>query len=711
MWLGECMITLPTPAEDPYAWLEDTDGDEALTWVRQRNETATQELGGDRFETFRAETLEILDSSDRIPAVVERGDHLYNFWRDADHPRGLWRRTTWESYRSEQTEWETLIDVDALNAAEGEDWVWHGPTMLQPKDGEPWRRAMISLSHGGSDADVSREFDLVEKRFIPENEGGFVRPEAKGGESWIDADTLYVFTEFGDPDEGTSTMTSSGYPSQVRRWHRGTPLHDADVVHTIDTSWMTVGATHEWVPASEGEPAISRHWIRVAKEFYADETLLLRDGEWQRVPVPDDCRVVAHREWVLLVPRTDLTLGERSWPAGSLVIGRLDDLFDGRTDGFEELFTPDEHSSLVGMTATRHTIVTTILSDVVRQLRVHTRTDSGWSTQPLYPELPGEVGVAAIDPDHDDRVFVTSSGWLQPTELAAGDLADVCGGGEPTALETLRRAPARFDADGLVAEQFFATSADGTRVPYFQIGPAQRGAAHESPTVLYGYGGFEVSQTPSYLGAIGKAWVERGGTWVVANIRGGGEYGPRWHQAALKQNRHLAYEDFAAVADDLVARGVCTVDTLACRGGSNGGLLTGNMLARYPEKFGAIVIQVPLLDMKRYSHLLAGASWMAEYGDPDTDDWEYIKSFSPYHLVDAERSYPPVFLTSSTRDDRVHPGHARKMTALLEALGADVRYWENIEGGHGGAADNAQAATQAALIWSFLTRTIGMPQR
>ncbi len=704
---------------DPHAWLEDVTGEKALDWVRERNAAAETELdavadpaagatgqGGEGLAaTLQREILEILDAKDRIPGVTKRGKHLYNLWTDAEHERGLWRRTTLDSYRTEEPEWEVLLDVDALNEAEGENWVWHGARLLRPvgaAEGEPYRRALIALSRGGSDADVTREFDLETLTFVPESEGGFVRPEAKGSLSWIDEDTVWVCTDFGE-----DTMTSSGYARQARIWRRGTPLHEAELVHEVAATDMAVFAAHDSTPGWE------RDWIIEAHAFY-DQTVHVVDRSQTppvltAVDVPRDLEATAHRDLGIFSPRTDWQVGEDIYPAGSLVVGDFA-AFQAGEPTLHMLFEPTDSTSLEDMTITRTAVVLTILEDVQHRLEVHTRdADGHWVRRDLYPELEGAIDVAAVDAEESDEVWVTVTGFITPTTLMLGDLAEVAGGGEATELEVIKQAPARFDASGLDVSQHFTTSADGTRVPYFEITRADAvdGDAGPRPTLLYGYGGFEISLTPAYLGAVGKAWLERGGTYVLANIRGGGEYGPRWHQAALKENRHRAYEDFAAVAEDLIERGVTDKARLAVRGGSNGGLLTGNMLTSYPELFGAVVIQVPLLDMKRYSHLLAGASWMAEYGDPDTEDWEFVRTFSPYHLLAEGVQYPPAFVLTSTRDDRVHPGHARKFTAALESLGADVRSWENIEGGHGGAATNEQAARMNALMYTFLWHTLG----
>ncbi|MDO5068088.1 MAG: prolyl oligopeptidase family serine peptidase [Propionibacteriaceae bacterium] len=686
---------------DPHLWLEEVTGEEAMSWVRNRNAQAEGELDADGEVTaLGVELKQILDSPASIPHVRRRGDHLYNFWTDAEHPRGLWRRTTPESFRSDEPEWEVLIDVDALNAAESEDWVWHGASVLRPADGQPWRHVIVDLSHGGSDADVSREFDLLEKRFVPPAEGGFHRPEAKGSLSWVDRDTVLVSNDF-----GPGTTSSSGYPLQVRRWRRGTPLESAELVYQADPSDMQAAAWHDDTPGFE------RDWVYRIRAFYDDDLLLVNDdGSTTLIDVPADCQAHPHRDLLLLSPRSEFEIDGVLLPAGSLAVAPLASFlpgWQGSGPRVQVLFTPSETTSLADWFPTRNLIVVVAQEDVRTYLSVFVPDGGGWREQRIHSDLPGTVSAAAVDAVVGDVVQVVASGFLQPPTLYLTDLAPMLAGEAPSALEELKAEPSHFDASGLEVSQHFAVSDDGTRVPYFQIGPRDRGPAEQSPTLLQGYGGFEISLTPHYGALSGKAWLERGGTLVVANIRGGGEYGPAWHQAALKQHRYRAYQDFAAVARDLVARGVTTRERLACQGGSNGGLLTGNMLTTYPGLFGAVVIQVPLLDMRRYTKLLAGASWIAEYGDPETSDWDFIRTFSPYHLLDETVDYPAVLITTSTRDDRVHPGHARKMAAALEGLGANVRYWENIEGGHGGAADNAQAARMNALIWTFLNQTIG----
>ncbi|WP_159795047.1 prolyl oligopeptidase family serine peptidase [Puerhibacterium puerhi] len=720
----------PTPttpldpdAADPFGWLEDVEGQAALAWVRERNAHARRTLGADpTFAATEAAVREVLDSDARIPEVARIGDRYYNFWRDAEHERGVWRRTTLESYRSATPEWETVLDLDALGEAEGVSWVWHGASMLRPTPeqlaaGEPWRRALVDLSPGGSDADVTREFDLVAKRFVPAAEGGFERAVvtggAKGGLTWADEDSVYVFTDFGE-----GTTTPSGYPRIVKLWRRGTPLAEAATVYEGTADDMYISARRSRTPGFERD-VVSRTIAFYRSETFLADSVGTPEQTLTKIDVPDSAEVGFHREWLLVELRDDWTVpgrdGERTYAAGSLLAARLDDFLAGVRD-LAVLFAPTPTTSLAGATWTRHHLVVNVLDDVTNRLHVLTPPDGGpsdaaWTRTEMPATDPlAAVGTRAVDPVDSDDVWVITTGYLTPSTLALATVVGPDGDGTTgtTAPEPLKAAPAFFDADGLVAEQHFATSDDGTRVPYFLVGPAEalhppQGVQGTAPTLLYGYGGFEVPLTPGYSGTVGRAWLRHGGVYAVANIRGGGEYGPAWHQAALREHRHRAYEDFAAVARDLVHRRITTAAHLGAQGGSNGGLLTGNMLVRYPELFGAIVVQVPLLDMKRYSHLLAGASWTAEYGDPDDpEQWEFLRTFSPYHLVEAGRTYPPVLLTTSTKDDRVHPGHARKMAALLQACGKDVTYYENVEGGHGGAANNAQAAYMSALAWTFL---------
>jgi prolyl oligopeptidase len=675
-------------AEDTFIWLEDIDGGEALAWARRHNEATIAEFGGDAFEQLRTEALEVLDTDTRIPYVRRRGEHLYNFWRDADNPKGLWRRTTLASYRSDEPDWEVLVDVDELARSEEQNWVWAGADVIEPDH----RLALISLSRGGSDAAVVREFDMRTRTFV---DGGFELPEAKSRVAWEDYDTLLVGTDFGD-----GSLTGSGYPRTVRRWRRGEPLQQAATLFTGSADDVVVSAS------ADRTPGYRRTLLYRAIDFFNNEVYLLRGGELVRVDAPTDAAVSAHREWLLIELRTDWHTGTADYRAGSLLAADFDRFLDG-TAGLDVVFEPDAHTCMHQYAWTRDRLVMVTLADVAS--RVQIVTPGTWVGQPVAGVPPNSNTVIASTDTGGDEIFLDASGFLTPSTLLHGTVPGTAGGegSGGTAVHPIKTAPSFFDTDGLDVAQHFASSADGTAVPYFVVG--RRGAG-PGPTLLYGYGGFEVSQTPGYGGVLGRLWLARGGTYALANIRGGGEYGPGWHTVAMREGRHRVAEDFAAVARDLVARGITTAAQLGAQGGSNGGLLMGVMLTAYPELFGALVCQVPLLDMRRFHLLLAGASWVAEYGDPDDPgDWEFISRYSPYQNISAERRYPPVLITTSTRDDRVHPGHARKMAAALREAGQPVWYYENIEGGHAGAADNAQTAVKSALAFAFLHETLGGP--
>lgn len=683
-----------TQEVDTYAWLEEVTGERALDWVRERNEETTGTLGASAAFTKTAENiLAVLDSDAKIPMVSQADGYYYNFWRDSQHKRGLWRRTTPEQYELAEPQWEILLDVDALCEAEDVNWVFHGASLLRPD----FTRALIDLSRGGSDADETREFDLTTKSFITPEEGGFYRPESKGALSWIDRDTVYVFTDFGPDASGQSTLTPSGYPRVVKRLQRGQSFDEATVVYAGTDQDMYISASHHFMPGFE------RDFVSRSIAFYNSETYLVGDGDQlTKIDVPNSAEIGVSKQWMLVELRDDWAVDSVVHPSGALLVIHFDAFLAGDRE-FTTLFTPSATTSLAGASWTRDYLVLNVLNDVKNELFRLTppagdANGDVWESTPLagIPAL-GTTSVGAVDRIDSNDIWVVTTDYLTPSTLAIADLAAL---GTPRVLKTM---PTFFDSEGLIIEQHFATSDDGTRVPYFLVRSSDIALDGTTPTLLYGYGGFEISLTPGYSGGLGTAWLEQGGAYAVANIRGGGEYGPAWHQAALTKNRHKAYEDFSSVAKDLIARGVTSPKHLGVQGGSNGGLLTGNMLTQYPDLFGAVVIQVPLLDMKRYSHLLAGASWMAEYGDPDDpQQWEFIKTFSPYHLFDADTEYPPVLFTTSTRDDRVHPAHARKLAAKMIAAGKDVTYYENIEGGHGGAADNKQSAFMSALAYRFL---------
>ena len=664
-----------TANTDPYLWLEDVTGEAALDWVRAQNATVSKALESQPgFAALRDRLRAIYDSSDRIPGIVKRGTFLYNLWQDAEQPRGLWRRTTLESYRTPTPDWETVLDLDALGREEGENWVWKGAHTRHPDHD----RALIELSRGGADAVVVREFDLRGKRFV---EGGFFVPEAKTTIAWAGRDEVFVGTDF-----GPGSLTDSGYARLVKRWKRGQALEDAELVFEANTSDVWANGFEHLEPDGSRLEIVQR-----GITFFTNEFFIAVDGQAVRVDKPDDANALTWRGYLLLHLRSDWTVAGRSFKQGSLVSARLEAYLRGDRS-LEVVYEPNERSSLESVAPTRSRLVLNVLENVQSRLLSARPDGTGWALEPVA--IPANLNAQAqpYDELESDDFLLTTTGFLTPTtlNLHAGT------------LEALKQNPHFFDTAGLEVRQFEATSADGTRVPYFRI--ARQGLEHHGrrPTVLYGYGGFEVSELPAYLSVKGPAWLESGGVFVIANIRGGGEFGPRWHQAALREHRQRAFDDFIAVAEDLIAQGVTSPPHLGIQGGSNGGLLVGAVMTQRPELFGAVLCQVPLLDMRRYHTLLAGASWMAEYGDPDNEhDWAFIGRYSPYQNVHADRRYPKVLFTTSTRDDRVHPGHARKMAARMLEQGHEVLYFENIEGGHGGAADNAQRAHMTALGNAF----------
>jgi len=673
-------------ADDPYLWLEDVGGEKPLAWVRAHNAVAEKELvSTPEFKVIEERIGTILNSGARIPFVTKLGPHYYNFWRDAEHVRGLWRRTTLAEYRKAEPAWETVLDLDALSTAESENWVWKGSHCLYPM----YDRCLLELSRGGGDAVVIREFDTTRKAFVDD---GFTLPEAKSDIAWRSRDSVYVATDFGAGQAGGS-LTDSGYPRVVKEWTRGTPLAEARVVFEGKQADVSVSAQ------VSDEPGYHREFIRRGITFYTSEQFV-RDGDkLVRLDLPDDAEANSYRDQLTVQLRNAWHVGGTTYPAGALLAIDFDDFLHGKRV-FQTLYTPGPRKSLAGVAALKNALIVNELDNVRNKLYVLRHVKGQWQRKPLAAPAFGTVSVGAVDGDESDDYFMTVTDFLTPTSLYLAAL-------DKPERALLKQLPVFFDAKGLAISQHLAKSKDGTLVPYFQVAREGIKLDGKNPTLLYGYGGFEVSLTPSYSAGIGSAWLERGGVYVLANIRGGGEFGPDWHQSAIKANRQRAYDDFIAIAEDLIARKLTSPKHLGIQGGSNGGLLMGVMLTQRPDLFGAVVCQVPLLDMKRYSHLLAGASWMGEYGNPDLpEEWAWISRYSPYQNLHKEQTYPRVLFTTSTRDDRVHPGHARKMAALMEAQGHDFLYFENIEGGHGGAANNQQQAHMNALAYTFLLKQL-----
>jgi prolyl oligopeptidase len=669
-------------ADDPYLWLEDVGGDKALDWVRQQNAVSTNELQArPEFEPIRQRLLSIMDSKDRIPFVSKHGKFVYNFWRDDKNVRGLWRRTTLDDYKKPSPTWETVLDLDQLGASQKENWVWKSANGLEPD----YDRCLISLSRGGADATVVREFDLKQKRFI---EDGFKLPEAKSRVDWRNRDTLYVATDF-----GAGSMTKSGYPRVVKEWKRGAPLAEAKTVFEANADDVAVVGHGMWTRGRKYE------FIDRSLTFFTDEIQMRRGDRWVRLEKPADAQWQPVGDDLLLQLRSDWTVAGTTFSAGSLLVTDFDRFLDGERK-FAVLFKPTARTSLENISATKNYLILTELENVRSRPYLLRLSRGEWKRTPLEVPPFGNVSVNGIDANDSDDYFMVIEDFLTPSTLYFGTAGK-------SARERLKSLPAFFNVEGLDIQQFETKSKDGTRVPYFQISRKGLELDGSNPTLLYGYGGFNISMLPAYSATIGAGWLERGGVYVLANIRGGGEFGPTWHYAARKEHRQRAYDDFIAIAEDLIARKVTSPKHLGIQGGSNGGLLMGVMLTQRPDLFGAVVCQVPLLDMRRFNKLLAGASWMDEYGDPDKpEQWEYISKFSPYQNVQKDRKYPRVLFTTSTRDDRVHPGHARKMVARMKEQGHDVLYYENIEGGHGGAANNKQAAYMRALAYTFLLKEL-----
>jgi prolyl oligopeptidase len=677
------LVLLPTLAladDDPFLWLEEVQGEKALAWVKEQNLKSTNELEAvPEFKPVYERTLEILDSKERIPTPRLLGATVYNFWKDQAHERGIWRRTSLASYREAQPQWETVLDVDALAKADGMPWVYKGASCLPPAN----RRCMIQLSRGGADASVYREFDTVTKEFVKD---GFSLPEAKSNVAWRDEDTLWVGTDF-----GAGSLTTSGYPRIVKLWTRGTPLAEAKTVFEGREGDVASTGYCQFTPEGRYD------FVARTPAFYRQETFLVLGGRLVRLDLPEDAEINGvFKDRLLVSLRSDLKAGEATYRQGSLVAVILDDLLAGARR-FDVLFEPSERVSLDGVSTTRNHVLVSTLDNVRSKLAKLSLAGGTWTREEVALPGLGTAGVTEAS-DEDDTYFYTYQDFLTPSSLYLVD--------QGTAAK-VKSLPAYFDPAGMNVLQYEATSKDGTKIPYFLVTPKGFVADGTAPTLLYGYGGFEISEVPTYNGSKGAAWLARGGVYALANIRGGGEFGPRWHDAALKDKRIKSFEDFIAIAEDLVARKVTSPRHLGIMGGSQGGLLVGGAFAMRPDLFGAVVSQVPLADMRRFSKLLAGASWMAEYGDPDVpEQWAYIQTWSPYHLLSKDAKYPRPFYWTNTRDDRVHPGHARKIVAKMQALGKPVLYFENTEGGHGSGAVNTQTAYVIALEYAYLWKTL-----
>jgi prolyl oligopeptidase len=674
------LITITTMTgfaqEDPFMWLEDVDSEKSLDWVEKKNEISLKILKGQKnYQAIYDKNLEIYNSTDRIPDPTIHGDFIYNFWQDENNPRGIWRRTSVKSYLSKSPDWETLIDIDKLSQEDDTKWVYKGATGLYPD----YNKFLINLSKGGGDAVIVKEFDVVSKSFV---EGGFYLPEAKGSASWIDEDHLMVATDFGDG------MTTSGYPKQVKIWTRGTDLKDAKLVFEGKETDMGIwGITHP-------TPEKNYQLVMQRTAFFSGAYYAIENEKLIQLDLPEDIELSGIFNGLLILQlKSDWTVGDKSFKQGTVLSIAYTDLISGK-DNFDIVLIPDERSSVTGMASTKNVLLVNMLNNVKSELYKYT-WKNGWKHEKINAPEFGNITLAATD-ENSDSYFFYFTNFLEPSTLYHGNAKTL-------SAKKVQSLVSFFPTENYMVQQFEAVSKDGTKVPYFVVSKKNIEYDGNNPTLLYAYGGFEVPMLPGYNAVTGTAWLEKGGVYVLANIRGGGEFGPKWHQAGLKENRQKVYDDFYAVAENIIEKKITSSKKLGIFGGSNGGLLVGVAYTQRPDLYNAVVCAVPLFDMQRYNKLLAGASWMAEYGNPDIpEEWEYIQKYSPYQNIKPGMKYPEVFFTTSTRDDRVHPGHARKAVAKMESLDYKVYYFENTEGGHAGASTNEQRAQMYALIYAYL---------
>ena len=680
--------TIAAPDDDPYLWLEEIEGKRALDFVEQQNRLTLEKFGDRRFAGDRDILAAVYDRPDNIPFISRRGAFVYNLWKDANNPRGIWRRTTLDEFRRPDPKWEILLDVDRLALEESEDWILN---WIQTPTGEN-PRAILSLSRGGSDAATLREFDIDARSFVGD---GFILPEAKGGAQWLDADTLLLSSAYGE-----GMATTSGYARTVRLWRRGTDVNRAHVIFETASDSMAVSAE------VDRTDTIPRVWFVERLDFF-NHNLWLGSGVGARskLDLPTDAQTVFHRDWFAVRPRKPWTVGTQTWAPDTVLGMSLSAFLAGDRD-FKILCEATPRRAVQNFFWTDGKLVISLLDELQPAFEVCTPSVNGWSRARL-PGLP-EIGVVDVwrldthESESNGDLLANVQDPLTPSSLLLIEHIE-----SPTLL---KQAPRTFTADGLVVTQHEAISTDGERIPYVQTGPVVESG--DAPVHLNAYGGFGIAVRPYYNSALGKLWLERGGTSVLANIRGGGEFGTRWHDSGRYAGKRLAHDDFAAVAADLVRRGVTRPGRIAAEGGSNGGILITNMLTRYPERFGALFCTIPLIDMRRYTKLLAGASWIAEYGDPDKpEEWAWLQTYSAYHAAKPGQPYPPILIATTRRDDRVHPGHARKMTAKLQAMGYEAYFYEPASGGHGYGKDNRERATFTALGYTFLKNKIGWSDR
>ncbi len=695
VWLFLVLVAFNTQAKeashDPFIWLEDIDAEKSMNWVHEQNKnTADAYKAKPIYQELYDQALSTLNNKSRIPSVSQRGEWVYNYWKDDKNPRGVYRRAKLKDFNSnDKPKWQTVLDMDKYNANNEGNWVFKGMSCLAPK----YRRCLVSISPGGGDAVMLQEFNMKSKKFIKD---GFSLPKSKMAVSWRDKDHLFVATDF-----GPGTLTDSGYPRIMKLWKRGTELSAAKTLMEVDQESVSV------VAFRSGKDEEAKDFIIDNTSFWKSNYYQLVDGKSLPMSLPDSAVINGVFQGKMIVSLIENWQYQGQFLSEGTVLMLNPDVLTGRKSLVESsdwsvFLNPKANENIESISTSDETVIVTILSDVVSQVNVYRPDDEGWDVEVVEFPANGAIGVTAVD-DESGGFFAEYESFITPPTLYHVN-------GETLRPKAVKSQAESFDPKPYVVEQFFARSADGTFVPYFVIMNKDTQYNGKNPTHIFSYGGFRNSLTPSYSGsyealegAYGKMWLDRGGVYVSASIRGGGEYGPKWHKSALLENKVKSYEDFEAVAEDLIKRKITSPDHLGIEGRSNGGLLVGATMTRRPDLYGAVICGVPLLDMKRYNKLLAGASWMGEFGNPDVpEQWAYIKQYSPYQNLEKDTDYPATFFYTSTRDDRVHPGHARKMAAKMMSFDYPIWYYENTEGGHGGSSTNEQLAERLALAFTHL---------
>lgn len=665
--------------EDQYLWLEEVDGQKALEFVNSQNKATVDELSAEKdYQEIYDKSLAIYNSTERIAYPSIKGNYVYNFWKDKDHVRGIWRRSSLDSYKSGTPVWETLLDIDELSKKDDIKWVYKGSTGLYPD----YNRFLVNLSKGGGDAVIVKEFDANKKQFI---ENGFSIDESKGSASYVDENMLIVATDFGE-----GTMTNSGYPKQVKLWRRGTSLKDAQLIYEGESTdaFMTSGYV-----LRDGNQAHTL--IRRSLTTFSGQYMVLVNNEIIKLDIPEDARTngILNNQLIIQL-KSDWKVNSKTYKSGVLLSLNFMELLKGNKE-IQVIIEPDEFSSISDVSTTKNKLLIGLLTNVTDQLYIYSFNNGKWVNEKVKAPDFGSISIITTN-DISDQYFFDFRNFITPSTLYSADAND-------NTFKAYKSLPSYFDASKYEVKQYKAKSKDGTMVPYFMVAAKNIKKDGNNPTLVYAYGGFEISVSPFYAATFGVSWLDKGGVFVLANIRGGGEYGPKWHQDGIKEKRQNVFDDLYAVSEDLINKKVTSPKHLGVMGGSNGGLLVGVAFTQRPDLYNAVVSQVPLLDMQRYNKLLAGASWMGEYGNPDIpEEWEYIKKYSPYHNLKEGMDYPEVYFGTSTRDDRVHPGHARKMVAKMNDMGYKTYYYENTEGGHAGSSTNEQSAKSNALTFSYL---------